>query len=49
MKYADKLNSAKMIVLGDDEVNSGSATLKDMRTGEETLIDIDPARLAAAL
>lgn len=49
MKYADRLNSNKMIVLGDDEVNSGSATLKDMRTGEETLIDIDPVRLAAAL
>ena len=49
MKYADKLNTKKMIVLGDDEVNSGSATLKDMRTGEERLIDIDPARLAAAL
>ena len=38
-----------MIVLGDNEVNSGTATIKNMFTGEENLIDIDPARLAAAL
>ena len=49
MKYANKINAKKMIVLGDNEVNSGAATIKDMFTGEEKLIDIDPARLAAAL
>ncbi|MBQ8996092.1 MAG: histidine--tRNA ligase [Oscillospiraceae bacterium] len=49
MKYANKLRSKKMIVLGDDEVTSNSAILKDMFSGEEQTVDIDPARLAAAL
>ena len=49
MKYANKINAKKMIVLGDNEVNSGTATIKNMFTGEENLIYIDPARLAAAL
>ena len=38
-----------MIVLGDDEVKSHTAVLKNMFTGEETSVDIDLSRLAAAL
>ena len=49
MKYANKLRTKNMIVLGDDEVKSHTAVLKNMFTGEETSVDIDLARLAAAL
>ena len=33
MKYADKLGARYSLVLGDDEVDSGNARLKDMGTG----------------
>ena len=35
MKYADKLEIPYVIVVGEDEVNSGIVKVKDMRTGEE--------------
>ena len=34
MKYADKLGARYSLVLGDDEVDSGNARLKDMGTGD---------------
>ena len=49
LKYADKLNARYSLVLGDDEVDQNKAKLKNMADGSETLIDIDPGRLAAAL
>ena len=49
LKYADKLNARYSLVLGDDEVDQNKAKLKNMADGSETLIDIDPERLAAAL
>ena len=41
MKYADKLEIPYVIVIGEDEVNSGVLKVKNMRTGEEkeTLIE----------
>lgn len=38
MKYANKLGAKYTIVLGDDEVQSGIAKLKNMESGEETEI-----------
>ena len=38
MKYANKLGAKYTIVLGDDEVESGIAKLKNMEGGEETEI-----------
>ena len=35
MKYADKLGAKFIIVIGDNEVDAGIATLKNMQTGEE--------------
>lgn len=35
-KYADKLQIPYTIVIGDDEVNSGTYTIKNMETGEQT-------------
>jgi histidyl-tRNA synthetase len=38
MKYADKLGAKFIIVIGDNEVDTGIATLKNMETGEENEI-----------
>ena len=35
MKYADKLEIPYVIVVGEDEVNSGIVKIKNMRTGEQ--------------
>lgn len=40
MKYANKMGAKFNVVIGDDEVLSGKAKLKDMETGEETDIDL---------
>jgi len=40
MKYANKLGARYTMVLGDDELASGSARLKNMATGEETTLAI---------
>ena len=41
MKYANKINAKYCIVLGDDELSSGKANLKNMSKGGQTEIDID--------
>ncbi len=41
MKYADKLHALYTIVVGDSELESGKAKLKDMATGEITDVDLD--------
>ena len=35
MKYADKLEIPYVIVIGEDEINSGIVKIKDMKTGNE--------------
>jgi histidyl-tRNA synthetase len=40
MKYADKLGAAFTIVLGDSEIESGNAKLKNMQSGTETEIKL---------
>lgn len=41
MKYADKLGALYTVVVGDNEIETGSAKLKDMKTGELTDIALD--------
>lgn len=41
MKYADKLGAQYTLVLGDDEIANGQANIKNMSSGEQTLIDLD--------
>ena len=41
MKYANKINARFAIILGDSEVESGKAELKNMSTGETKDIHID--------
>lgn len=35
-KYADKLNIPYTIIIGEDEINSGKLTIKDMTNGEQS-------------
>ena len=41
MKYSDKLKAIFTMVLGDNEINSKKAKLKNMKTGEQTEIALD--------
>lgn len=41
MKYADKLGAKYTIVLGDNEIESGNANIKNMETGEQTSVQLD--------
>lgn len=40
-KYADKINARYVAVVGDDEISNNQVTLKNMLTGEQSLVDID--------
>jgi histidyl-tRNA synthetase len=48
MKYAAKLGARFALVLGEDELATGSAVLRNMETGENTVCALDnlPAALA---
>lgn len=37
-KYADRIGALKTITIGDNELESGEATVKDMQTGEQTKV-----------
>ena len=41
MKYADKLGAAFSVIIGDNEINTGKAVLKNMMSGEQTELLID--------
>ncbi len=41
MKYADKIGAKYVIVLGDDEIDTGKAKLKNMATGQQTDIELN--------
>jgi histidyl-tRNA synthetase len=45
MKYADKIGAKFVLVLGDDEINSGKARIKNMQNGQQTEWALD--KLAA--
>ena len=47
LKHADSLGLPRAVILGQDEISSGSATIRDMSTGEQTQVRLD--RLASAL
>ncbi len=41
MKYADKIGARYTVVVGDNELETGIAQLKDMKTGETSEIQLD--------
>ena len=46
MKYADKLKIPYVIVIGDNEIESGKVKIKVMETGEEIEITVDAKEIA---
>ena len=47
MKYADKIHARYTIVIGDNELETGRAKLKDMESGETSDIAIDDSLYTA--
>lgn len=41
MKYADKISSRYVLILGDDEISRGSAVIKEMATSEQSEVSLD--------
>ncbi len=41
MKYADKIGARFTAVIGDNEIENGNIKLKNMKTGEETELDLN--------
>lgn len=48
MRYADSLKSDFVLILGDDEIEKGIVTLRNMGTKEQHELPLDPAALTAA-
>ncbi len=49
MKYADKIAARYTLILGDSEIESGEAQLKNMTTSEQTAVKIDDIAALAAI
>lgn len=49
MRRADKLGSHAVLVLGEDELNTGHGRIKILRTGAEVPVALDAAAIAAVL
>ena len=47
MQRADASGAKRVIILGDDEIDRGEVTLKDLKTGEQRPVALDA--IAAAL
>ena len=43
MSYADRLGVPYILLLGEDEITQGKCSLKDMATGEQTMVAADEA------
>ena len=41
MKRANKLNAARVLIAGENELNENQAILRNMNTKDQTLISID--------
>ena len=41
MNYADKIEVPKMVIIGEKDLNEGKITVKDMKSGNQNLVDIE--------
>ena len=41
MKYANKIGAKKVVIIGADELEKGTANVKDMATGEQTEVSLN--------
>lgn len=48
-KYADKIDAMYVITIGDDEVEAKTAKMKNMKTGEEREVSLDPASIITSM
>ena len=48
-KYADKIGAMYVITIGDDEVETKTAKIKNMRTGEEKEVSLDPTSIITGM
>ncbi len=48
-KYADKLKIPYVIVIGEDEINSNQVKIKNMETGEETLVSMNAEEIVKSI
>ena len=46
MKFANKLGSAHLIIIGEDEAKTGKAMIKNMSLGESVEIELDSSKIA---
>ena len=49
MKYADQIKARYVIVIGEDEVKTSTARLKEMATGKETEVALEPEAIVERL
>ena len=49
LKYADKKGFKFALVVGSDEAERGVANLKDLRSGGQQEVSLDPEALASVL
>ena len=49
MKYADKTGARYTLVIGEEELNLGTATLKSMQDGEQTSVLLDAESIAIVM
>ncbi len=47
MKYADQIKARYVLVIGEEEVKTETARLKEMATGEQTAVALAPGAIAA--
>ena len=45
MKYANKIGAEYTLIIGDSEIDSGKAQLRNMQTGEQTEVELDSFNL----
>jgi len=41
LKYADKINAKKVIIVGEKEIKEGKILIRDMETGKQEKIDVN--------
>ena len=41
MKYANKIGASYTLIIGDGEIESGKAQLRNMESGEQTEVELD--------
>lgn len=49
MKYADKIGAKNLLVIGEDELLSGKAKIKNMKTGEEKEVELEIEKIVECI